>query len=84
MSAREELNRIVFQSKLNSSLLFMVRDSRGKIQYVPLDGIGYCVENLNPPKQRKFLDHCKKLVKDQDALLNFLKKLAQVVASRKL
>jgi hypothetical protein len=84
MSAREELSKIVYQSKLNSSLLFLVKDRKGDLQYIPLDGIGYCVENLKETHQKRFLDHCRKLIGDQDALLKFLKRLARTVASRKL
>ncbi len=84
MSAREELNRIVFQSRINSSLLFLVKDYKGRLQYIPLEGIADCVDNLHENHKRRFINHCQKLIGDQDALLGFLKKLASRVASRKL
>ncbi len=84
MSAREELNKIVYQSKINSSLLFLVKDYRGELQYIPLEGIATCMETLHESHKRRFIRHCRKLMDDQEALLRFLKKLASTVASRKL
>lgn len=84
INAREELQEIIHSSTINSSILFVAKNRSGEPQYIPLDGIGYCLENLKVSQQLKFINHCKKLKSSPDELLNFLRKIATLVAARKL
>ena len=84
MNIKDSIHKILYNSRINSSLMFEVKDARGTKQFVPIEGITSCIMNLSESNQERLLNRCQKLQGKPDELMLFLEKLARSVVSRKL
>jgi len=80
----QELRSILEATDLPKVMVFGVRDRKGRIHYIPLEGILSCMDELKPKWQMCIVRRCKSLAKSPTELHKFLTQLAQRVASRRL